>query len=96
MKIIVDTLGSPSWPAAPYLEEEQLNTLEDEVGTNGVAGSQRWLLFSWGRPRASWGSNLLHQLIDGYVVYISLPGERKREKCNFKNPSLCITSKMMD
>lgn len=58
MKKRVDKLGLPFSPAAPYLEEAQLNTLEDELGTKGVAGSQGWLLVSWGQPQASGGSNL--------------------------------------
>lgn len=45
-------------PVAQYLEEEQLNTSEDELGTKGVAGSQGWLLVSWGQLQASGGSNL--------------------------------------
>jgi len=58
MKIRVDTLGLPFLPVAQYLEEEQLNTSEDELGTKGVAGSQGWLLVSWGQLQASGGSNL--------------------------------------
>lgn len=58
MKIKVDMLGLPFSPAALYLEEERLNTLADELGTKGVAGSQGWLLVSWGQPQASGGSNL--------------------------------------
>lgn len=58
MKVGLDTLGLPFSPAVPYLEEGQLNTLEDELGTKGAAGSQEWLLVSWGRPQASGGSNL--------------------------------------